>query len=91
MLNICLLLYLPAVVVVAVGTALLLLLLLLLLLHGCKANNIIEKKTKHRNSRLVGDGSEDDGAALALAVMLKLALALMLAFALKHEWQRVTV
>ena len=88
MLNICLLLYLPAVVVVAVGTALL---LLLLLLHGCKANNIIEKKTKHRNSRLVGDGSEDDGAALALAVMLKLALALMLAFALKHEWQRVTV
>jgi hypothetical protein len=38
--NICLLLYLPAAVVVAVGTAL----LLLLLLHGCKANNIIQKK-----------------------------------------------
>jgi len=39
--NICLLLYLPAAVVVAVGTALL---LLLLLLHGCKANNLIERK-----------------------------------------------
>ncbi len=37
MLNICLLIYLPAAVVVAVGTA------LLLLLHGCKANNIIDK------------------------------------------------
>jgi hypothetical protein len=35
------LLYLPAAVVVAVGTALL---LLLLLLHGCKANNLIERK-----------------------------------------------
>jgi hypothetical protein len=40
MLKICLLLYLPAAVVVAVGTV-----LLLLLLHGCKANNIIAKKT----------------------------------------------
>ena len=40
-LNIFLLLYLPAAAVVAVGTALL---LLLLLLHECKANNLIERK-----------------------------------------------
>jgi hypothetical protein len=65
----------------------------LLLSLVCSKSSVdnVDNKTKHRNSRLVGDGSEDDGAALALAVMLKLALALMLAIALKHKWQRVTV
>jgi hypothetical protein len=42
----------------------------LLLLVVKQANNIIEKKTENRNSRLVGDGADDDGVALALAVML---------------------
>ncbi len=42
-------------------------------------------------TRLVGDGAEDDGATLALAVMFKLTLKLLLAFALKRESQHVAV
>ena len=51
------------------------------------------KRESHRVAGgCAGADAEDDGAALALAVMLMLALALalMLAFALKRKSQRVT-
>ena len=51
------------------------------------------KRESHRVAgRCAGADAEDDGTALALAVMLMLALALvlMLAFALKRKSQRVT-